>query len=146
MFLIHEQEIESIKNQFAYNNDDSGGIVTFEGRVRNINNGHQVTSLEYESYKEMASKEGEIIINEALSQYELHSAFCVHRIGHLNLKDLAVWIHVASRHRKEAFRACQYIIDNVKSRVPIWKREYYIDQDPVWVACHGCQEHTHHGH
>jgi molybdopterin synthase catalytic subunit len=72
----------------------------------------------------------------------------VHRLGELGLGELAVWVGVASGHRAEAFAACRYIIDEVKHRVPIWKKEHYLDGDSGWVNCERCAEaaHQHHDH
>ena len=121
----------------------AGAIVFFDGRVRNHNEGQQVSSLEYQCYQSMANKEGEKIVKEALDMFSIHHARCVHREGHLDIGDVAVWVGVSSSHRKEAFEACQYIIDEVKARIPIWKKEHYIGQPAKWVACHQCGQHAH---
>jgi molybdopterin synthase catalytic subunit len=124
----------------------AGARVIFDGIVRNHNDGLDVSSLEYQAYEEMAVKEGLKIVEEAKLKFEVISAYCVHRVGHLQIGDIAVWVEVYSEHRKEAFLACQYIIDEVKLRVPIWKREHYVDKDPEWIACHRCasaHSHTH---
>lgn len=147
MFEITEKPV--LHSELANKLDDprAGGLVFFDGRVRNHNEGHQVKSLEYQCYASMASKEGQKIVEEALSRYEIHDAYCVHREGHLAIGDTAVWVGVSSSHRQEAFDACQYIIDEVKARVPIWKKEHYVDRPAEWVACHRCSEHGHdHSH
>ena len=118
-----------------------GGIVTFEGTVRNHNEGYKVSSLEYQCYEEMAQKEGELIVSESLKKFDIEQAFCIHRMGHLKIGEMAVWVYAAAAHRGQAFLACQYIIDEVKGRVPIWKKEHYLNKDPQWVACHQCHEH-----
>lgn len=131
--------------------DEAGGIVTFEGRVRNSNHGRKVSHLEYEAFKEMAEIEGNKIIKEAFEKFDILDATCTHRTGVLQIKDLAVWIAVYSKHREAAFRACEYIIDQVKIRVPIWKKENYVDGKTDWVKCLSCaakgishHEHYHH--
>ncbi|HUX13378.1 MAG TPA: molybdenum cofactor biosynthesis protein MoaE [Spirochaetia bacterium] len=103
----------------------AGACVTFEGRVRDHNDGRVVSSLEYEAYERMALREGAAVMVAALEQFPIISAVCVHRTGHLSIGDTAVWIGVLSAHRDEAFAACRYIIDEVKSRVPIWKSEHF---------------------
>ena len=113
----------------------------FEGRVRNHNEGHLVESLEYQCYKEMAKREGRKIIDEAFSLFTVRKAACLHREGFLNIGDLAVWVGVSSVHREDAFNACQYIINQVKARLPIWKKEYYKDRQAQWMACHHCAKH-----
>lgn len=120
-----------------------GGYVSFEGWVRNSNEGAEVLHLEYQAYEALAVKEGLRILEEALTRFPLHHALCVHRVGDLQLGDLAVWVAVSSIHRDEAFRACRYIIDEVKHRVPIWKKEHYINGNSGWVNCEACAVHAH---
>lgn len=128
-----------------------GGIVTFEGRVRKSNQGRQVLRLEYEAYAEMAELEGHKILKEARERFDIEDAYCVHRTGTLELKELAVWIIAYAKHREAAFKACEYIIDQIKTRVPIWKKEYYEDGETEWVRCLACaakgiphHDHYHH--
>ena len=99
-----------------------GGFCVFEGWVRETNEGREVSGLDYEAYNELAISEGERIIDEAVQRFGIADARCVHRVGSLAVGDTAVWIGVVSPHRDEAFRACRYIIDQVKMRLPIWKR------------------------
>jgi molybdopterin synthase catalytic subunit len=119
-----------------------GGFVTFEGWVRNSNDDHDVLRLEYQAYEALALKEGERIIAEAMEKFPIANAECVHRVGQLEIGDLAVWVAVSSGHRDEAFKACRYIIDEVKHRVPIWKKEFYTDGDSGWVNCEACATHA----
>lgn len=121
----------------------AGGYASFEGWVRNHNEGHAVTRLEYEAFEALANKEGERIVAEAIRKFGVINAVCVHRVGSLAIGDLAVWVGVSSRHRAEAFAACRYIIDEVKHRVPIWKKEHYVNGDSGWVNCERCAEHAH---
>ena len=86
-----------------------GGYASFEGLVRNHNEGQQVGHLEYEAFEPLAVKEGERIIAEAIAKYGVEHAACVHRIGDLAIGDMAVWVGVSSRHRGEAFLACRYM-------------------------------------
>jgi adenylyltransferase/sulfurtransferase len=115
-----------------------GGFSAFEGWVRNHNEGLAVTRLEYEAFAELAEKEGALIIEEAIAQFGVTRAACVHRVGSLELSDVAVWVGVSAAHREEAFRACRYIIDEVKHRLPIWKKEHYENGDSGWVNCERC--------
>ena len=115
-----------------------GGYTSFEGLVRNHNEGQQVRHLEYQAFEALAVKEGERIIAEAVAKYGVEHAACVHRVGDLAIGDMAVWVGVSSRHRGEAFLACRYIIDEVKHRVPIWKKEHYVNGDSGWVNCERC--------
>jgi molybdopterin synthase catalytic subunit len=116
----------------------AGGYVSFEGWVRDYNEGQEVSGLEYEAFEELAVKEGECIIAEALRRFPVKHALCIHRVGALALSDMAVWVGVSSAHRGEAFDACRYIIDEVKHRVPIWKKEHYRNGDSGWVNCERC--------
>jgi adenylyltransferase/sulfurtransferase len=113
----------------------SGGFCAFEGWVRNNNEGREVSGLAYEAYAELAISEGEKVVDEAMARYGVLAAHCVHRVGELKIGELAVWIGVSAAHRDEAFRACRYIIDEIKHRLPIWKKEHYIEGDTAWVAC-----------
>lgn len=139
MFKLTRNPIMHSREVLELNDPRSGGMVYFEGRVRNHNEGHSVKSLEYQCYESMAVKEGNKIIRETLEKFDIHHAKCIHRHGHLNINDVAVWVAVASSHRKEAFQACRYIIDKVKALLPIWKKEYYTDKKAEWVACHNCK-------
>jgi sulfur-carrier protein adenylyltransferase/sulfurtransferase len=121
----------------------AGGFASFEGWVRNHNDGMAVTRLEYEAFEALAVKEGERIIAEARERFPIVNAACVHRVGALEIGELAVWVGVSAHHRDEAFRACRYIIDEVKHRVPIWKKEHYLDGDSGWVNCERCATHAH---
>ena len=127
--------------------DAAGGYASFEGWVRNHNEGHAVTRLEYEAFEALAIKEGERIVNEAIARFGVLKAACVHRVGSLAIGDVAVWVGVSSKHRAEAFAACRFIIDEVKHRVPIWKKEHYINGDSGWVNCERCavpgHDHAH---
>jgi len=123
-----------------------GGFVCFEGWVRNHNDGQRVTGLEYEAYTLLAHSEGEKIIAEACTRFTLERALCVHRVGTLALSEIAVWVGAAAAHRDEAFRAARYIIDEIKHRLPIWKKEHYENGDSGWVNCERCAEsHRHTG-
>jgi len=131
-----------------------GGFAAFEGWVRDHNEGQPVARLEYEAYAELAVREGERIVEEAIRHFDVARALCVHRTGSLGIGDLAVWVGVSAAHRDEAFRACRYIIDVVKHRLPIWKKEHYRSGDSGWVNCercaaptaHECEAHGHHEH
>jgi len=116
----------------------AGGFVSFEGWVRNHNEGREVTGLEYEAYQELALKVGDRIVAQALERFPIKRALCIHRVGALQLTDMAVWVGVSAVHRGEAFDACRYIIDEVKHCVPIWKKEHYRNGDSGWVNCEHC--------
>jgi molybdopterin synthase catalytic subunit len=124
----------------------SGGYVSFEGWVRDQNEGQEVTRLEYEAFQELAVKEGDRIVAEALRRFPVKHALCIHRVGSLSLGDMAVWVGVSSAHRGEAFDACRFIIDEVKHRLPIWKKEHYRSGNSGWVNCERCAAEPQHSH
>jgi molybdopterin synthase catalytic subunit len=112
----------------------AGGFVSFEGRVRDRNHGRKVRMLEYEAYEELAAQEGERIMAEAGEKFAVRVAMCVHGVGRLFPGDIAVWVGVMAEHRAAAFEACRYVIDEVKARVPIWKREHYYHAPAKWIG------------
>lgn len=113
--------------------DRVGGYASFEGWVRGDNDGRAVHGLRYEAYAALAETEGEKILDEALARFGILDALCVHRIGDLAIGELAVWVGVSAAHRDAAFAACRFVIDEVKSRVPIWKHERYAEGDAGWL-------------
>ena len=121
-----------------------GGYAAFEGWVRDSNEGERVRGLEYEAFEALGVREGERIIAEALERFGVAHAACVHRTGSLAVGELAVWVGVTAAHRDEAFRACRYIIDEVKHRLPIWKKEHYLNGDSGWVNCERCAKQPGH--
>lgn len=143
MFSISDQNLN--RDELNQNLADSkaGAIVVFEGWVRNHNEGKQVLSLEYQVYKELALKEGNRILEEAKEKFNLHHIISVHREGHLKLGDIAIWIGATASHRDDAFKATRFVIDEIKHRLPVWKKEHYVNQNPEWVFC---RHHHHHVH
>ena len=141
-------DLQALRAEFE--DPTAGGYAAFEGWVRNHNEGLAVTRLEYEAFELLATAEAERIIAEATERFGIVKAASVHRLGSLAIGDLAVWVGVSARHRAEAFAACRYIIDELKHRVPIWKKEHYVNGDSGWVNCERCaavaHEHEHHGH
>jgi len=123
-------------------NPAAGGFCSFEGWIRNENDGQSVLRLEYEAYEPLARTEGEKILAEAKQRFPYLHAHCVHRTGMLEIGDCAVWVGVSAPHRDEAFQACRYIIDQLKVRLPIWKKEHYVDGHSGWVNCERCASVT----
>lgn len=113
----------------------AGALVTFEGWVRDRNEGQPVMALEYEAFAPLAEKEGSRILAEAREKFPITGALCRHRTGRLSIGELAVWIGVTAEHRAAAFDACRYIIDEAKARVPIWKKEHYAGGTHAWINC-----------
>jgi molybdopterin synthase catalytic subunit len=111
----------------------AGAFASFEGWVRDHNAGHAVQGLHYEAYTALAEAEGRRVLEEALARFDIIEARCVHRVGDLAIGDLAVWVGVTAAHRDPAFAACRFVIDEVKARVPIWKRERYVEGGAGWL-------------
>jgi molybdopterin synthase catalytic subunit len=134
-FRLSATPLDPVALQRALADARAGACVTFEGWVRNRNDGQPVRALEYEAYAPLAEKEGARILAEAQNKFGLLGAACVHRTGHLQLGELAVWVGVTAEHRGAAFDACRYIIDEAKARLPIWKKEHYAGGATAWINC-----------
>lgn len=111
----------------------AGACVSFEGWVRNHNQGKAVQRLAYQAYPALALAEGERILAETAARFAIEKALCVHRVGDLAIGNLAVWVGVSAAHRDAAFAACRHVIDEIKARVPIWKNEFYADGFSGWL-------------
>lgn len=110
-----------------------GGVACFLGIVRDHHDGRKVLRLDYSAYVPMAEAELARVVAEAESRWDVAVAVR-HRVGSLDVGDTAVAVAVASGHRDEAFVACRYVIEEVKRRVPIWKKEYFADGTVEWVS------------
>jgi molybdopterin synthase catalytic subunit len=132
-FEVTERRIdpEALKKELS--REAAGAFVSFEGWVRDHNDGQAVTALEYEAHAPVANKEGQRILNEAIERFDVLAAFGQHRVGRLQIGDCAVWVGVSAAHRGVAFDACRYIIDELKQRVPIWKKEHYVGGPSGWI-------------
>lgn len=113
--------------------DSSGALSSFEGIVRDRNEGRQVTALEYEAYPELCEKEMQKVFHEVKQKFKVIQVNCFHRTGRLKVGEMAVWVGVTSGHRDDAFKACRFVIDELKDRLPIWKKEYYTEGDSGWI-------------
>lgn len=136
MFYFSRTPINGDELKQAFCSTTAGAVVTFAGIVRDHHDGRRVLALEYEAYEELAMAEAAKIFSEAQEQFDILEASCVHRLGKLTVGEMAVWVGVSATHRDGAFAACQYMIDEIKKRLPIWKKEYYTDRDSRWVNCH----------
>jgi len=135
MFSISTIPLENLNLRADIYDDAAGAFTLFEGWVRNHNQGKAVITLEYEAYESLCVREANKIIQETKKRFDIINVRCSHRIGKLNIGEMAVWIGVTSAHRDPAFQACRYLIDEIKHRLPIWKKEYYANGDSGWVAC-----------
>ncbi len=117
-----------------------GAYVQFDGWVRDHNEGQAVLRLEYEVYEPLALSEGNKILAEASDRFEIANAVAVHREGLMEITEVAVVVGVSAAHRGAAFDAARYMIDEIKVRLPIWKKEYYASGEAEWVNCRHCAE------
>jgi len=133
LFTLGETTIDAAALTHELSRTTAGACVTFEGWVRDRNEGRAVLRLDYQAYAPLALSEGARILAEATQRFTIVEARCAHRLGSLAIGDLAVWVGVSAGHRDAAFAACRYIIDEVKQRVPIWKNEHYADGESGWL-------------
>ena len=137
-FRFTRSPIDGARLTRALEDPGCGGFACFEGWVRDENEGQRVAHLEYEAFESLALREGERILEEARARFGVTAAACEHRLGDLAIGEVAVWVGASAPHREEAFRAARYIIDEVKHRLPIWKKEHYVNGDSGWVNCQRC--------
>ena len=113
----------------------SGASLVFLGTVRNHSEGREVLYLEYEAYETMAERMIEESVKSAFEKWKLEEIKLLHRLGCVELGEIAVAIEVRSAHRDEAYQASRYLIEEIKHRVPIWKKEYFADGTSEWSLC-----------
>ena len=134
MFILQKNPIDASQARNSCHNPANGAIVIFEGMVRaDEKHGRVVSELLYIADAELVLAEGEKIIKEALSQFSITEAWCIQRVGKLKTTEIAVWIGVWAAHRDEAFKANRYIIEEIKKRLIIWKKEFYTDGSNAWI-------------
>ncbi len=141
LFTLTSDLLEEADLRLNFLNDRAGAFNSFEGLVRNHNEGKSVEALEYEADSMLCSKEMQVIFNEVKEKFSVIDARCFHRTGKIRIGEMAVWIGVLSEHRQDSFKACQYIIDQLKIRIPIFKKEYYQDGESSWIGCQQCESH-----
>ena len=133
MILITDNAIDLSKILIDVSDNSAGAITLFVGTVRDRDSDGHVSALYYEAYKKMAEDMMTEIEKEVLRKWNIIKFSAIHRIGTLKVSEISVAVAVSSEHRNEAFEACKYGIDNIKTRVPIWKKEYSEEGDK-WVT------------
>lgn len=136
-FALLDIDIDESRLKAMLDDDGCGAFVCFEGRVRNHNNATSVERLSYYGYENLALNQGRAIIEAAKQRFEITHATAIHRIGALEIGDVAVWVGVVSAHRYPAFDACRWILDTIKADIPVWKQEYYEDDSSKWLSNNG---------
>ena len=133
-------KVEIIKGPifpFSADNErtDAGAELTFNGRVRSIEDDKEITDLEYEQYDGMAEKELKIIAEETINKFSVHDLFCKHRVGKVKVGEVSLHVVIWSKHRKEGLDAMTYFISELKRKVPIWKWAIHKDGTKVPSDC-----------
>ena len=136
-FALLDEAIDDQRLKDFLQDEQCGALATFEGWVRNHNNDSRVTSLTYYGYEKLAINQGKRIIEEAKRLFDIENAVAIHRIGALQIGDMAVWVGVSSKHRYPAFDACKWILDTIKADIPVWKQEFYQDEPSKWLSNNG---------
>lgn len=136
-FALLDEAIDDQRLKDFLQDEQCGALATFEGWVRNHNNDSCVTSLTYYGYEKLAINQGKRIIEEAKRLFDIENAVAIHRIGALEIGDMAVWVGVSSKHRYPAFDACKWILDTIKADIPVWKQEFYQDEPSKWLSNNG---------
>lgn len=129
---IQKEKIDLEKLIDSTRNPDSGALVTFQGTVRRFSEDTEVVSLHYEAYENMAISKMEDIIGQAKEKFGVNDINVIHRIGDLSLTEDSVVICVSSAHRDDAFKACRFVIDAIKTDVPIWKQDIIASGEKKW--------------
>jgi molybdopterin synthase catalytic subunit len=111
----------------------NGAAVLFVGTVRDVNDGRDVTGMEYTAYESMAERELGAVAREAAERFGTDDLVVEHRLGELTIGEVSVAIVAAHAHRAQAFEAARYVIEELKRRIPIWKLEHYVDGTREWV-------------
>jgi molybdopterin synthase catalytic subunit len=117
----------------AVSNPANGAVLLFLGAVRQVNDGRGVTGIDYAAYEAMAQRELDAIAGEASARFAATDVVVQHRLGELGVEEVSVAIAVGHAHRDAAYAASRFVIEELKRRVPIWKREHYIDGTREWA-------------
>lgn len=133
MARLTEQAIDVVGLASAGARDDCGAVVVFLGTTRDHHDGRPVVELAYEAYPRMAEPALELLEHEALARFEIASCAIIHRLGVVPVREASVAVVVNAAHRGPAFDAAQWVMDELKRSVPIWKRERFADGDGAWV-------------
>ncbi len=133
-FSLTDQAIDITSLTAEMHDPAAGAEVTFDGRVRNSNDGRLVSGLEYQAYPALALATGHRILAEEATRHSLLRALAIHRTGPLEIGESAVWVGVAAAHRGAAFEATRAIMERFKYELPIWKKETYSDGSTGWIG------------
>ena len=133
LLQIRETPLDVGETYAAVLGRESGGVALFVGTVRDHDDGREVLSLDYSAHPTAEARLREVV-DEVVAQHPVQAVAAVHRTGHLEIGDIAVIVAVACAHRGDALTACRQLIDELKSRVPIWKRQLFLEGGEEWVG------------
>jgi|1185.fasta_scaffold322681_2 molybdopterin synthase catalytic subunit len=125
--------IDAVALVRAVSNPGNGAVILFLGAVRQVNDGRAVTGIDYAAYEGMALRELQAIADEGAERFETADVVVEHRLGELQVEEISVGIAVGHPHRDAAYGLSRWVIEELKRRVPIWKREHYADGTREWV-------------
>ncbi|NIO07086.1 MAG: molybdenum cofactor biosynthesis protein MoaE [Deltaproteobacteria bacterium] len=143
MYCVTEKTLDLQPLVDFVSDPTAGAVATFIGTARNHNEGRKVLALEYEAYPEMAEKVLAQLGEEAQAKWELCRVAIAHRLGPVQIGEASVMIAVSAAHRADAFAACRYAIEEIKKRVPIWKKEVF-EGGEVWIGTQSGEPLTDH--
>jgi molybdopterin synthase catalytic subunit len=132
--VITDRPLETLPGLRGVGSTADGAWLVFEGRVREENAGRRVRELEYSAYEEMAAKELRAMADEALARFDVGQIVAAHRVGRLQPGTVSVAIAVSAPHRDACYAASRWVIEQIKNRLPVWKRERYADGSEDWVG------------
>jgi adenylyltransferase/sulfurtransferase len=142
-FEITRHPLEPLIAGQQFSDPRAGGICYFHGIIRNHNEGQAVKNLEYEADEAFCRAEANRILSESHEKFSIIEARALHRTGHLQIGETAIWAGVSAAHRQQAFKAVEYIVDEIKQRLPVWKKEHYVSGNAQWVRCRHLPAHHH---
>lgn len=134
MIELTESEIDVNDAYRRLGDPACGAAVVFVGRVRNHHEGRAVIRIHYTAYADMVQSEGDAIMVEARTMFDIRKAVLLHHVGTLPIGGISVVVGVASKHRADSFAACSWIMDEVKKRLPVWKEEFYQEGERGWPS------------
>ena len=134
LFRLQTGPIDCQELERAVAHDGAGAVLSFVGTVRDEHAGREVRKLDYQAWPEMAARVMDEIAQQMAARWPAVRLAVVHRTGSLGLGETSIVIAVSAPHRHEAYEASRFCIERIKARLPVWKREHYVDGEPVWVA------------
>jgi len=142
---VTEQSIDPMESFKDSSDPENGALNFFFGTIRKINVGREVVAVEYDAFIPLAEKTLREISSEAQQKWGEKLRISIrHRVGKLSVGEISVVVGVGSKHRDESYQASRYIIEQIKVRVPIWKKEYYTNGETEWLKGHALCQHSDH--